>query len=89
VCSAGIGGSGINGTKGAASMGITICASTCAFVVAEIGDAVRARKESSSWAVTLPEEVHFGLTFLRLENILITLSEKSRCSSVKPRQKKR
>lgn len=58
MCSAGAGGSGINGAIGATSIGRTSCASGFVFPAAAMGDADRARKDSSSRAVTRPVELH-------------------------------
>jgi len=55
---------------GDTSMGITSCASCRELPAAATGDAERARKERSSFAVTRPAEVHVEPAFLRLENIL-------------------
>lgn len=66
TCSAGAGGSGTSGPMGLASMGRTSCASCLELLAAAMGDAERARKDSSSWAVTRPAELHVDLAaFLR------------------------
>jgi hypothetical protein len=56
----------MRGAMGEASMGITICASCPAFPAAAMGDAVRARKESSNWAVTRPAALHVAPASLLL-----------------------
>jgi len=66
----------MSGGKGAASMGMTSCASCLDPPAAATGAAERARKESSSLAVTRPEEVHIEPAFLRRENILGPLPSK-------------
>jgi hypothetical protein len=69
VCSAGAGGSGMRGAIGEASMGRTNCASDLVLPVAEMGVADRARKDSSSWAVTRPAEGHVAPACFLLGNM--------------------
>ena len=69
TCSAGAGGSGMRGAIGGAPMGRTSWASDLTFPAAEMGDAERARKDNSSWAVTRPAEVHLAPASFLLGNM--------------------
>lgn len=73
----------MSGAIGPASMGITSCASALELPAAAArGDAERARKDNSSWAVTRPAEVHVAPAPFLLGNMPgAVLVRRCRCRS--------
>lgn len=65
----------MRGTIGAASIGITSCASALEFDAAAMGEAESARKDNSSWAVTRPADAHVALASFLLVNMPGTVSK--------------
>lgn len=60
----------MSGAIGEASIGRTSCALDPAGSAAAKGDAERARKDNSSWAVTRPAEVHLAPASFLFANML-------------------
>jgi hypothetical protein len=75
MCSAGPGGSSTRGERGTGSMGRTACSSAMLrlWLAAYPGVATddTARKDKRRWAVTRTAEVQLGLSFFRLENMVL------------------